>query len=381
QALPKDMAYLADPSNIIDANGNKVEGFGTDWQELLFNDGAPIMQHDVSISGATEKVNYYLSMGYFSQEGIVGGNYDQSNYDRFTLRSNNQFNLIDDSEERTFLNKLDMQANISYMRVHSTGIDANSTWGSPLGSALYLAPTLPVTLKGKAGQDMIDAYPMYDLYKDANGDPYTIPSYIGSYNEQNNPIAMMQGNPTKNWSQKFMPKFSFDLQIWDNIKYHFTWSAEQSFWGNQSATLQKYYLSGNNNSDHTQAGSYKGNNTRWQTENTITFDKTLDRHTFGIVLGQSATKFYGDDLSGSHWNLVNTEKPYINYTTGGEYGTTVNEDGLITGVTSYVGVSGGPYVEHRLTSLFGRVSYNFDERYMAQVTVRRDGSSRFGSNN
>lgn len=381
QALPKDMAYLADPSNIIDANGNKVEGFGTDWQELLFNDGAPIMQHDVSISGATEKVNYYLSMGYFSQEGIVGGNYGQSNYDRFTLRSNNQFNLIDDSEERTFLNKLDMQANISYMRVHSTGIDANSTWGSPLGSALYLAPTLPVTLKGKAGQDMIDAYPMYDLYKDANGDPYTIPSYIGSYNEQNNPIAMMQGNPTKNWSQKFMPKFSFDLQIWDNIKYHFTWSAEQSFWGNQSATLQKYYLSGNNNSDHTQAGSYKGNNTRWQTENTITFDKTLDRHTFGIVLGQSATKFYGDDLSGSHWNLVNTEKPYINYTTGGEYGTTVNEDGLITGVTSYVGVSGGPYVEHRLTSLFGRVSYNFDERYMAQVTVRRDGSSRFGSNN
>ena len=86
-----------DPANLIDVNGNPIKGFGTNWQDLLFNDNAPIMQHDVSISGASEKVNYYLSMGYFTQEGIVGGNYGQSNYDRLTLRSNNQFNLFDDS--------------------------------------------------------------------------------------------------------------------------------------------------------------------------------------------------------------------------------------------------------------------------------------------
>ena len=58
---------------------------------------------------------------------------------------------------------------------------------------------------------MIDRYSAYDLYYDANGNPYTIPGYVGSYQEQNNPIAMMQGNPTKNWSHKFMPKFSIDL--------------------------------------------------------------------------------------------------------------------------------------------------------------------------
>lgn len=381
QELPADMAGLADPYNIVDVNGNKIEGFGTDWQEALFNDNAPIMQHDVSISGATEKVNYYLSMGYFSQEGIVGGNYGQSNYDRFTLRSNNQFTLIDESAERNFLNKLDLQANLSYMRVHSTGIDANSTWGSPLGSALYLAPTLPITLTGDLAKKMEDHYSAYDLYKDDNGNPYTIPGYLGSYNEQNNPIAMMKGEPTKYWSQKFMPKFAFDLQIWDNLKYHFTWSAEQSFYGNSSATLSKFYLSGNNNSDHTQASVYKGNNTRWQTENTLTYDNQIENHSFGIVLGQSATEFYGDDLSGSHWNLINTSKPFLNYTTGGDFGTEVDADGNIIGVKSYVGVGGGPYVKHHLTSFFGRLSYNYSERYMVQVTVRRDGSSRFGSNN
>ena len=371
----------ADPYNLVDANGDKITGFGTDWQELLFNDNAPIQQHDVSISGASEKVNYYLSLGYFSQEGIVGGNYGQSNYDRLTIRSNNQYNVFDASKERSFLNKLDIGANVSYMRVHNTGIDANSTWGSPLGSALYLAPTLPVTLKGAVGQDMIDHYAAYDLYRDANGDPYTIPGYIGSYQEQNNPIAMMQGNPNQNWSHKFMPKFSIDLQLWDQLKYHFTYSAELSFWGYDGATKQKYYLSGNNNADHTSASAYKGNNTTWQIENTLTYDKQFGKHTIGVVLGQSAMKFTGDELGGSHWNLVNVDKPSINYTTGGMYETVLDADGKITGVKTLAGVWGGPYTEHRVSSLFARLSYNYDERYMVQATIRRDGSSRFGSNN
>ncbi len=370
-----------DPYNLVDDNGDKIEGFGTDWQKLLFNDNAPITQHDLSVSGANDKVNYYLSLGYINQEGIVGGNFGHSNYDRLTIRSNNQFNIIDDSAERNFLNKLDLGANISYMRVHNTGIDTNSTWGSPLGSALYLAPTLPVTLHGDIAQKMIEQYSKYDLYYDENGDPYTIPGFLGSYNEQNNPIAMMQGNPTKNWSQKFTPKFAIDLQIWDELKFHFTWNAEQSFWGYDAAVLQKYYLSGNNNADHTSATSYKGNKTNWQIENTITYDKVFGDHTINVVLGQSALKEKGNELGGSHRNLINVNKPSINYTSGGDLTTTTDEDGKITGVTSNVGVWGGPYSEHRMSSLFARLSYNFAERYMLQATVRRDGSSRFGSNN
>lgn len=370
-----------DPYNLVDANGEAIRGFGTNWQDLLFNDNAPIVQHDVSISGASEKINYYLSLGYFTQDGIIGGNFGQSNYDRLTIRSNNQFNLFDDSKDRNFLNRLDLGANVSYMRVHNTGIEANSTWGSPLGSALYLAPTLPVTLKGAIANNMIDRYSAYDLYRDANGNPYTIPGFIGSYQEQNNPIAMMQGNPSKNWSHKFMPKFSIDLQLWDELKYHFTYSAELSFWGYDAATLQKYYLSGNNNADHTSATAYKGNNTTWQIENTLTYDKIFGKHTIGVVLGQSALKFKGDELGGSHWNLVNINKPSINYTTGGDLEISTDADGKMTGATSHVGVWGGPYTEHRLSSLFARLSYNYDERYMFQATIRRDGSSRFGSNN
>jgi len=78
---------------------------------------------------------------------------------------------------------------------------------------------------------------------------------------------------------------------------------------------------------------------------------------------------------------VNTDKPSINYTTGGDIEFSYDDNGKITGAKSLVSAYGGPYVEHRLSSLFARVSYNYDERYMVQATIRRDGSSRFGSNN
>lgn len=373
----------ADPYNLTDVNGNAVTGFGTNWQKELFNDNAPIVQHDLSISGASDKVNYYLSMGYMKQEGIVGGNYGQSNYDRLTLRSNTTYTLFDFSKERNFLNKLDLGVNVGYMRVHNTGIEANSTWGSPLGSALYLSPILPVTITNPdVAAAMEKQYSAYDLYKDANGNPYTIPGYFGSYQEQNNPIAMMQGRPTRNWSHKLMPKFSLDLQLFDNLKYHFAYSAELSFWGYDAATIQKFYLSGNNNADHTSATSYKGDNSSWQVDNTLSYDKTIGKHTFGVVLGQSASKFKGSELGGSAWDLININKPSINYTNGnGQVVYSTDAAGKITGATAHFSTWGGPYTEHRLSSLFARLSYNYDERYMAQFTVRRDGSSRFGSGN
>ena len=148
----------ADPYNLIDANGNSIKGFGTDWQDLVFYDNAPVVNHDVTVSGASEKVNYYLSLGYYSQDGIVGGNHGHSNYDRLTIRSNTQYNLIDASKERGFLNKLDLGVNLAYMRTHSTGVGTNSEFGSILGSALYLSPILTPTLTGDAAEKMIETY-------------------------------------------------------------------------------------------------------------------------------------------------------------------------------------------------------------------------------
>ena len=375
----------ADPYNLMDTNGNPIKGFGTDWQDLVFNDNAPVQNHEVSVSGASEKLNYYLSLGYYDQEGIVGGNYGQSNYQRLSLRSNNIYNVYDATAERNFLNKLDVTVNLAYTRIKSTGISENSEWGSVLGSALYMSPIIAPTVTNKELADEMHAKyeetQGYEMQRDAAGNYYTIPGTFGSYAEMNNPLALLNMNPSKNWSHKFVPKFSFDLQLWDNLKYHFNYSVDLSFWGSQSATLSKYYHSGNAKGEHTSASMSWNKGCNWQVENTLTYDKQFGKHTIGVVLGQSAMKNKSDYLGAERWNIINLEKPYMSYTNANVI-YEVDADGKLIG-TPYAEYNGwgGPNVEHRLSSLFGRISYNYDEKYMLQATVRRDGSSRFGPEN
>ena len=379
----------ADPYNLTDTNGNPIKGFGTDWQDLVFNDNAPVQNHEVSISGASERLNYYLSLGYYDQEGIVGGNYGQSNYQRLSMRSNNIYNVLDASKERNFLNKLDVTVNLAYTRIKSTGISENSEWGSVLGSALYLAPTIaPTVTNSDIASQMHQNYEVekdgktaYELQRDANGNYFTIPGMFGSYAEMNNPLALLNMNPTKNWSHKFVPKFTIDLQLWDNLKYHFNYSVDMSFWGSESATLSKYYHSGNAKGEHTSASSSWNKGVNWQVENTLTYDKEFGKHSIGIVLGQSAMKNKSDYVGAERWNIINLDKPYMSYTNSNVI-YKVDDDGKLIG-TPYAEFSGwgGPNVEHRISSLFGRISYNYDEKYMLQATIRRDGSSRFGTNN
>lgn len=191
----------ADPYNLVDINGNKVTT-GTDWQDEVFNDNAPVMNHDVSIAGGNDRLKYYLSMGYYDQEGIVGGNYGHSNYDRLTLRSNTNYNLFDATKERSWLNKLDISTNLAYARVRSTSIDVNSTWGSVLGSTLALSPILPTYVTGQAAIDQHNKYYYTDYstsaegvmrnyadVTDAQGRVVMIPGT--AYNEMNNPLGIL----------------------------------------------------------------------------------------------------------------------------------------------------------------------------------------------
>lgn len=63
-------------------------GTGTDWQDETFNYNAPVANHQVSIQGGSDQGSYFLSFGYYNQEGIVGGDYGKSNYERYSIRAN-----------------------------------------------------------------------------------------------------------------------------------------------------------------------------------------------------------------------------------------------------------------------------------------------------
>lgn len=344
-------------------------GQGTNWQDEVFNNNAPMMNHQVSVSGASEKVNYLFSLGFYTQDGIVGGNFDRSNYERLTLRSNTQYTLFDESKERNWLNSLKVTSNLSYARIKSTNFDDNSTWGTPLGSALALSPILNVYDETEeAIKAQFDKYgttaeytPVYDP---RNGKLFSIP---GEFGEMSNPIAKLSLPGDKHWSHKFVANFSAELQLWDNLKFKTSYSADLSFWGYDSYR-PLYYLRSGESSTQSSAYSRKEDGTVWQLENVLMYDKSIDKHSFSVLLGQSAKKSSGSYLYGSRNNITNYSRPYIDASTG--LAANADRD-----------AAGAPSVDATLASIFARASYNYDERYMLQVTVRRDGSSRFGPNN
>ena len=354
------MAPYADPYSY---------GKGFDWQDAVFYDNAPVMNHQVTVSGASEKVNYFLSLGYYKQDGIVGGNFGRSNYNRLTLRSNTIYTLFDDSKKRNWLNKLQLTANLSYARIKNTGIETNSTWGSPLGSALAMSPILTPYAEGDYYTQQMDYYGgNTDYVMFANdGRMFLNPEAFGNFQEMSNPIANMSLPASWGWSHKFVGNFIGDLQIWDGIKYRISYGADLGFWGSDGYT-PIYYLRSGASSTFSSTWSNSERGLTWQLENVLSWDKSLGNNDFQVILGQSAKASHGFYVGGSRNNIIDYNKPYIDASTG------LSEDGDMS-------ASGGPRVEAKLASYFARVSYNYDGRYMLQATVRRDGSSRFGSNN
>lgn len=345
-------------------------GAGTDWQKEVFNGNAPVMNHQVSVSGGGEKIGFLFSAGYYTQDGIVGGNFGRSNYERLTLRSNTVYTIMDESENRNWLNNLKITSNLSYARIKATGIETNSTWGSPLGSALALSPLLTVYDETKEAMEAqfnkysgtSDYTPGYDP---RNGKLFSIPG--SEFGEMTNPIANLSLPGAKNWSHKFVANFSAELQLWDQLKFKTSYGADLAFWGSDGYT-PIYYLRNGGSSVRSTAYSEKHDGTMWQLENVLMYDKTIDKHSFSVILGQSAKKNSGSYLWGSRNHIINYSRPYISASSG----LAENGDRDSAGAPSEVAT---------LASLFARASYNYDERYMLQVTVRRDGSSRFGPNN
>lgn len=347
-------------------------GEGTNWQDAMFNDNAPMQNHQLSISGASEKINYFFSAGYMNQEGIVGGNYDHSNYERLSFRSNTLYKLFDESKNRNWLKFMNVGVNMSYSRVNSRGINAGNLTGSALSDALFMDPTISVYASGVEDLKAIAG----GNYSASNGD-FIVDKLSGKllnlpspdFNEIANPLARLSLPVDKNNSDKFIATLTAELGIWDNLKYKFSWGSDLAFWGSDGYSTP-YYLNKNAKNADSKVWSSMNRGYTWQIENVLTYDKTIGDHSVAVVLGQSAMEYKSRSLSGSAYDMVAylEDKANLNFTTG--LASNGRRD-----------ASGGLGDPNSLASYFGRLSYNYAERYMMQVTVRRDGSSRFGPNN
>ena len=370
-------------------------GKGTDWVDLIFNKNAPVMKHDVNISGGNDKLTYSTSFGYLTREGTVGGNYGRSNYDRFTARQAVNATLFDNSAQRTWLNKMTMNTSISYSHMNATGIEANSEFGSPLGSAMSMSPLLDVYATPEEEESYKTLYPdgYAHIVRDPEGRAYTVVDG-GVYNEQSHPLAFLSLPGTKYDTDKFIANGAVEIQLWDGLKFRSSIGIDLAFWGNHGYSMQ-YFLSSKRYSFNTVAKETvydkDGNATetekinyaesasqemnrslRWQVENVLSYDKQFGKHSITALVGQSAIRSSSKNVGANARGLMypyDEWKITVNNTTGQQ------ADGDRNGWGSWNSIV------YSLASYFGRVSYNYDERYMLEATMRADASSNFGPNN
>lgn len=337
----------------------------TDWQDEVFNYDAPVTQHQLSINGGTDKATYFLSLGYFKQEGIVGGNYGRSNYERLSIRSNSTYNVFE-AKERSFLNNLTVGVNIGYTRDHSTGIETNSEYGSILGSAIAFSPLVPVYASDKDAAAILESNPNA-ISK--NGKVFSLPP--SGFQELTNPLAQLN-RPTlgKNNSDKIVGSFYAELNILPGLKFRTSYGVDLAFWGYDGYGYPDY-LGTMTHTDESWVQSEMNRGMRWQTENYFSYNKTFaDVHNLSVVLGQSAARYRSRNVGGIDYALFDTDPTHANI----DSATAPEADSKVWG-------GNGGVTHTSIASYFGRIDYNFAERYMLQFTVRKDGSSHFGANN
>lgn len=343
-------------------------GKGTDWQDETFNYDAPVQNHQVSISGGSESNQYFLSLGYFDQEGIVGGNFNRSNYERWSLRANLNAKVFE-ATDRKFLNKFTVGVNLGYSRAKSTNINPNSEFGTVLGSALLFDPTIPVyPATEEEAQNILNRYP--NAVRDKDGRVFSIPP--DGYQEIANPVAMLNQSYKDLLNEdKIVGTFWGELNLLPGLTFKSSYGADLAFWGYDGYEFPYYLSSQGKNSSESRVWSEMNRGYRWQVENVLSYANTFaKKHNLSIVAGQSAQKHTSRRLRGEDYDLPDLDPSKANINSAVADRDRERVDG---------GVGDADF--HSLASYFGRVSYNYDERYMFQGTLRRDGSSHFGKNN
>lgn len=351
--LAREAAANANTSFVLQG----AEGVDTDWQEAIRYKNAPIMNHRVSLSGGTKSSTYYASFGYVGQDGIFAK--DHARYERYNFRVNYS-NTLMDIQSRNWLNKATFTAMAAFTQSKTTGNTiGNSEAAGILTSVNMLAPTQAIY---QTDPDVLAEYER--LYPNRVIAPNGLDYNIIEMREINNPLASMQVNNNQVTKPRtFTYNFSLDLDVWNGIKFRTTYASEYVM--NQvKNVVPVYQLNTTSYNDNSYVFDQKKESSYWQWENILSYNKSFGAHSVGALLGTTMSSYHFEDLNGTDYDLleVNIDKAFIDIATAEE---------SLSKVSSYG-------ADHRIASVFARVNYNYDERYLLEAVVRRDGSSNFG---
>lgn len=357
QTLVNESYENAGQTGLYEDPGRSVAD--TDWQDLVIHKNAPVLNHQLSISGGTDDISYFLSLGILNQEGMIAK--DKSDYDRYNFRSNTTMKVYE-TKDRSFLNKVTVGSNLAFENSRITGIDANNEFGGVIGSAIMAPPNVapyvddPATI---AEYDKI--YPGY--VRDGNGRVFTV---INNLNEITNPLASMEVRHRNHHKQSFNGNFFANVDILPGLTFR-TMLGGRYGYEQERNWDPVFYLSSYSQRSNSQIYQQKRDAFRWQWENVLSYNRVFAaKHNVSLLVGTSAMKNQWEWLEGTDYNLIaeNDDKAYIDSATGDRTAERTE----------------GSKETRVLASIFGRIGYNYDEKYIMEATLRRDGSSNFAPN-
>jgi TonB-linked SusC/RagA family outer membrane protein len=362
-ATLRNEASLNSGGSIIFSNPQAL-GKGTDWQDLIFNNDARIQDHQINFSGGNERSTFYTSFELFDQQGIVAS--EISNYKRFTFRLNSTHKVN---------NWLNVGNNFGYSHIKALGIgNTNSEYGGVLSSAINLDPITPAVVTdpaiiaaGPYAPSSVNGNGQYIL-RDGNGNPYGLSSYVGQ--EMANPLAYIQTHRGNNgWSDNFVGNFFAEIEPIKNLKIRSNIGAKYAFWGAESFTPVYYYNASSIGKD---TSFYRETNRaiNYTWENTASYGRHFGMHNVNLLVGTGA---YVDNYLSRLGGVTYRSIPATSFDEASSMNFAIPADKTLGW--------GAESTPHKVSSIYGRVTYDYNEKYLFTGILRRDGSSRFGSNN
>ena len=293
------------------------------WLDKVFNDRAPLQSYELSVNRATDRVNYYVSGGFYDQDGIA----QSSTFRRYNMRANAEV------KASNWL-KIGTNTMMAYEEI-AQAEEGDMALYTPISGSRFMLPYW---------------------------NPYNADGSLASENDGTwkgtgqNPIEWMANNPVEHKKYKLLSTVFVDITPVKNLTVRAQFGADYS----HSTSFMKSYPSYIINNNSGRAGRSSSDILNLTETLTANYRWTLkDDHSFNFMLGQE-----GIDYRSTGFQVVTR-------------GQTINR---LTNIASGTRASSwqDANTEHAFISLFFRTEYNYKDLYYAEVAARTDASSRFG---
>lgn len=317
---------------------------GTNWLNEIKKDNAFKQGYNFAIDGGSERSTYSVGLSYVSELPTIGVKRDdvKQKYERFTVRINSEYDIIKNSN----LSILKFGETITLAHVNSRGMNqgtGNMYWNDV--------------------RNALTASPLFPVYE--NPEKFGWPVLLDS--DETNPVAEMyylrSFTQSKNYNAR--GNFFLILEPIKNLRWRSTLGFSYNGWSSREY-VPEYQINEKNYAHTDKVTQGSGNGIQYSWDNTISYEWNPGKNQFIFLLGNSLEKWgLGEDINGS-----NRGSEFSSF----DYAWLSNVKSIESGATT---LTGTPWSRGSLASFFGRITYDYDSRYMATVTMRADGSSNF----